>query len=108
MSKDAVRIATPEDNPKLVELERSSPQGSKLQIYSERKDYFFRSTLYGNQHTLLAVDNQADRLIGVMAGTLKEVFLGERATRAAFVMTCACIRITCAPCWAGTCSGSGI
>jgi GNAT superfamily N-acetyltransferase len=84
MSKDAVRTATPEDNARLVQLERSSPQGTRLQIYSERKDYFFRSTLYGNQHTLVAVDNQADRLIGVMAGTLKEVFLGGRATRAAF------------------------
>jgi GNAT superfamily N-acetyltransferase len=84
MSKDAVRVATREDNPRLIELERSSPQGTKLQIYSERKDYFFRSTLYGNQHTLVAVDNQADRLIGVMAGTLKEVFLGGRATRVAF------------------------
>ncbi|UCG00046.1 MAG: GNAT family N-acetyltransferase [Spirochaetaceae bacterium] len=84
MSTNAVRIATPEDNPGLIELERSSPQGSKLKIYSERKDYFFRSTLYGNQHTLVAVDNQADRLIGVMAGTLKDVFLSGKATRAAF------------------------
>ena len=84
MPIDAVRIATPADNPRLIELERTSPQGTKLQIYSERKDYFFRSTLYGNQHTLVAVDNQADRLIGVMAGTLKDVYLGGRATRAAF------------------------
>jgi GNAT superfamily N-acetyltransferase len=84
MSKDAVRTATPEDNRQLIELERASPQGTKLQICSERDDFFFRSTLYGNQHTLVAVDNQADRLIGVMAGTLKEVFLGGRATRAAF------------------------
>jgi hypothetical protein len=86
MYKDAVRTAAPEDNPRLVELERSSPQGTKLQIYSERKDHFFRSTLYGNQHTLVAVDNLADRLIGVTAGTLKEVFLAGRATRAAFFL----------------------
>jgi hypothetical protein len=84
MAEDAVRIATPEDNPSLIELERSCPQGTKLQIYSERKDYFFRSTLYGNQHTLVAVDHQEDRLIGVMAGTLKEVFLDGNATLAAF------------------------
>jgi hypothetical protein len=52
MSEDAVRLATADDNPKLIELEHSSPQGMRLQIYSERKDYFFRSTPYGNQHTL--------------------------------------------------------
>ena len=86
MSKDAVRTATPEDNPLLVELERSNPQGTKLQIYSERQEYFFRSTLYGNQHTLVVVDNQAGRLIGVMAGTMKELFLDGRATRAAFFL----------------------
>ncbi len=84
MNNDAIRVATPEDNPRLIELERSSPQGTRLRIYSERRDYFFRSTLYGNQYTLVAVDTQADRLIGVMAGTLKEVLLDGKPNLAAY------------------------
>jgi hypothetical protein len=44
-----ISMASLEDNTCLIELERSSPQGTRLRIYSERRDYFFRSTLYGNQ-----------------------------------------------------------
>jgi hypothetical protein len=84
MPNEAVRAAAPDDSQRLLELERNSLRGTKLQICSERKDYFFRATLYGNQHTLVAVDNRTDRLIGAMAGTLKEVFLDGKATRAAF------------------------
>jgi len=74
----AIRPAVAADNPALIELERACPQGSGLLIASERKDYFFRSTLYGNHHTLVAVDREADRLIGAMAGTVKEVFVSGR------------------------------
>ena len=78
MSGDAIRPAVPDDNPRLVELERACPQGSSLLIASERRDYFFRSTLYGNHYTLVAVDREQDRLIGAMAGTVKDVFLAGK------------------------------
>jgi GNAT superfamily N-acetyltransferase len=81
---ESIRTAVPEDNPRLVELERSCPQGSSLLIASEREDYFFRSTLYGNHHTLVAVDKEQDRLIGAMAGTIKEVLLSGRLMSATF------------------------
>jgi hypothetical protein len=48
---EAVRSAVREDNLRLIDLERSCPQGSHLLIASERRDYFFRSFLYGNDHT---------------------------------------------------------
>ncbi|MBN1836931.1 MAG: hypothetical protein JW820_13840 [Spirochaetales bacterium] len=79
---EAIRPAVPEDNPRLVELERACPQGSDLLIASERKDYFFRSTLYGNHYTLVAEDRERGRLIGAMAGTVKEVFLSGRPRNA--------------------------
>lgn len=84
MSGEAIRVATREDNPRLIELERACPQGTSLRIYSEREDYFYRSFLYGNQHTLVAEDRIQGRLIGVMAGTLKEVLLDGRPVRAAY------------------------
>jgi GNAT superfamily N-acetyltransferase len=76
MLSDAIRAATEADNTALRELERSCPQGTRLRIYSERDDYFFRSRLYGNDHTLVAEDRQQGRLIGVMAAATKEVYLG--------------------------------
>jgi GNAT superfamily N-acetyltransferase len=79
---EPIRPAVPQDNRRLIELERSCPQGSRLLIASEREDYFFRSTLYGNHHTLVAVDREQDRLIGAMAGTVKEVFLSGRPVSA--------------------------
>ena len=84
MIDDVVRPAVPADNPPLLELERSCPQGTRLQIWSEREDYFFRSALYGNHHTLVTVDPAERRLFGVMAATLKEVQVGGRTLRAAY------------------------
>jgi GNAT superfamily N-acetyltransferase len=76
MLPDAVRVATPADNDALRELERACPQGTKLQICSERDDYYVRSRLYGNDHTLVAVDKAKDRLFGVIAASTKEVLIG--------------------------------
>jgi GNAT superfamily N-acetyltransferase len=76
MLPDALRVATPADNDALRELERACPQGSKLKICSERDDYFVRSRLYGNDHTLVAVDKAEDRIFGVIAASIKEVLIG--------------------------------
>jgi GNAT superfamily N-acetyltransferase len=83
MLPDVVRIATPADNDALRELERACPQGSKLRISSERDDYFVRSRLYGNDHTLVAVDKAHDRIFGVIAASMKEVLIGGTPTKAA-------------------------
>ncbi len=76
MPPDALRIATPADNDALKELELACPQGSKLRIASERDDYFVRSRLYGNDHTLVAVDRAKDRIFGVIAASAKDVLIG--------------------------------
>jgi GNAT superfamily N-acetyltransferase len=73
MLPDALRVATPADNDALRELELACPQGTRLKICSERDDYFVRSRLYGNDHTLVAVDRAKDRLFGVIAASTKEV-----------------------------------
>jgi len=80
----AIRPVDETDNPALIELERSCPQGTRLTIYSERDDYFFRSRLYGNHHTLVTEDRQKGRIFGVMAAALKEVHLGGVVRPAAF------------------------
>ena len=76
MLPDALRVATPADNDALRELERACPQGTKLRIASERDDYFVRSRLYGNDHTLVAVDRAKDRIFGAIAASTKEVLIG--------------------------------
>jgi GNAT superfamily N-acetyltransferase len=81
---DAIRAATEADNAALRELESSCPQGTRLRILSERDDYFFRSRLYGNNHTLVAEDRVQGRIFGVMAATLKEVYLGGAVRPAAY------------------------
>ena len=83
MLPDALRVATPADNDALRELERACPQGSKLRISSERDDYFVRSRLYGNDHTLVAVDKAQDRIFGVVTASTKEVLIGGTPTKAA-------------------------
>jgi GNAT superfamily N-acetyltransferase len=82
MLPDALRLATHADNEALRELERACPQGSKLKISSERDDYFVRSRLYGNEHTLVAVDKAKDRIFGVIAASTKEVLIDGTARRA--------------------------
>jgi hypothetical protein len=78
------RPATEADNLSLRELERSCPQGTHLKLYSERDDYFLRSRLYGNDHTLVAEDREHGRLIGVMAAARKELYLGGAVRPAVF------------------------
>ena len=84
MPADAIRTATEADNPALRELERSCPQGARLRLHSERDDYFLRSRLYGNDHTLVAEDRGQGRLIGVMAAALKDVYIAGAVRSAAF------------------------
>jgi GNAT superfamily N-acetyltransferase len=82
MLPDTIRVATPADNDALRELERACPQGSKLKISSEREDFFVRSRLYGNDHTLVAVDKAKGRILGVIAASIKEVLIGGTPRKA--------------------------
>ncbi|MBN1686011.1 MAG: GNAT family N-acetyltransferase [Spirochaetales bacterium] len=82
MSESGIREALPSDNQALIELERACPQGSRLVMHSERYDYFYRAKLFGNHHTIVAVDH--GRIFGVLAATLKKVLLGGEETTAAY------------------------
>jgi ribosomal protein S18 acetylase RimI-like enzyme len=82
---ESIRLAVPDDNAALLDLERQCPQGTTLRIASERTDYFFRSSLYGNDHTLVAVDQSRGRLIGVVTGAVKEVMIAGRPVSASLV-----------------------
>jgi ribosomal protein S18 acetylase RimI-like enzyme len=79
-----VREAVAEDAPQLLDLELSCPQGSSLVIASHRKDYFFRAHLYGSGRVLVAEDREQKRLIGAVAGTIKEVLIGGHPFKGAF------------------------
>ncbi len=84
MPSGLIRAATAADNPGLRELERACPQGERLRLYSERDDYFLRSRLYGNDHTLVAEDREKGRLIGILAAARKQVYLGGAVRPAVF------------------------
>jgi GNAT superfamily N-acetyltransferase len=83
MSDSGIRPVTPADNDALIEIERACPQGSRLIMHSERKDYLYRAKLFGNHHTMVAVDH--GRVFGVLAATLKKVLIdGEEVDVAYF------------------------
>lgn len=83
MSGFILRAATESDNEALIELERSCPQGTFLAISSERKDYFFRSHLYGNHHTIIVLSD--DQVIAVLAATMKRLLVNSREAKGVFL-----------------------
>ncbi len=83
MAKLILREATFDDSKKLKILEEECPQGTTLKILSERDDYFFRSKLYGNHYTLVAVDGE--KIIGVLAAVRKSVFIKDKKALGVFL-----------------------
>jgi len=82
MSDTGIRMAAECDNEALIALERACPQGSRLVMHSERSDYLYRAKLFGNHHTIVAVDR--GRIFGVLAAALKNVLLDGETTKAAY------------------------
>ena len=82
MSESGIRPATESDNEALIEIERACPQGSRLIMHSERSDYLYRAKLFGNHHTVVAVDH--GRVFGVLAATLKKVLIDGEEVDAAY------------------------
>lgn len=73
MSHTGLREANAADSDALRELEKKSPQGTRLKMHSERRDYLFRGRLFGSHRTVVAVDR--DRIFGVLGATMKTVRL---------------------------------
>jgi hypothetical protein len=83
MDNFILREATFDDSEKLKVLEEECPQGTTLKILSERDDFFFRSRLYGNHYTLVAVDEK--RIIGVLAAVKKSVSVNGKEALGVFL-----------------------
>lgn len=81
MIQTGLREATPDDNDALITLEARAPQGTRLKMNSERRNYLYRGHLFGNHRTIVAVDR--GQVFGVLAATMKQVRLPQPAgTRA--------------------------
>jgi hypothetical protein len=84
MHGPVIRPASEADSSALVELERLCPQGTHLRMYSEREDYFLRSRMYGDAHTLVAEDRERGLLFGVLAAAMKRLSIAGQVRPAAF------------------------
>ncbi len=61
-----VRPATAADNEKLIAIEKLTPQGGQIKLVSERKDYFIRAKKFADPIFLVAEDEDADMILGIM------------------------------------------
>lgn len=77
-----IRAATHDDNEALLHLESQSPQGTGISILLDREDYFYRSRMYGDARVIVAEEDE--KIVGVMAYAVKEVFLGSGTDRVAY------------------------
>jgi hypothetical protein len=77
-----IREATREDNDALLHLEAQSPQGTGISIIIDRDDYFYRSRLHEHTRVLIAEENE--KLVGIMAYAIKDVYIDGQKDRAAY------------------------
>jgi hypothetical protein len=77
-----IREATPDDNENLLRLEAESPQGTGIAILIDRDDYFYRSRVH--DHVRVLVAEEAEKLVGVMAYAIKDVYLDGVIDRVAY------------------------
>ena len=61
-----VRVATAEDNTKLIAIEQLTPQGEQIKLVSERKDYFIRAKKFEEPILLVAEDEAQGNILGIM------------------------------------------
>ncbi len=66
VDKLIVRPATANDNTKLIDIEKLTPQGEQIKLVSERKDYFFRANKFENPILLVAEDDDQGDILGIM------------------------------------------
>jgi len=77
-----IREATREDNAALLQLEAQSPQGTGISIIIDRDDYFYRSRLH--EHSKILIAEEDDKLVGIMAYAIKDIFIEGERERAAY------------------------
>jgi len=77
-----IREATVDDNEALLQLEAESPQGTGIALIIDRDDYFYRSRLHDRSKIMIA--EEEEKLVGVMAFAIKDIFLEGEVGRAAY------------------------
>jgi len=61
-----IRKARPDDNERLLALERLAPQGDVIQLLSERKNYFVRASRFDDPILMVAEDEVSGNILGIM------------------------------------------
>lgn len=80
-----IRAATAEDNSRLIAIERLTPQGGRIQLASERKDYFFRAKKFESPILFVAEDEDQGHILGIMGVGPVAVRLRGEITRGGFI-----------------------
>ncbi|AKI96854.1 GNAT family N-acetyltransferase [Kosmotoga pacifica] len=80
-----VRQAKPEDNEKLLEIERTSSQEGKIWFASDRKDFFEKMHYFRDGFLLVAEDEKSGDIIGCAGAGYAEYWLEGRKQRGAYL-----------------------
>lgn len=80
-----IRPATPEDNQALCRMELLAPQGSDIRITENRRDFFFKSSMFPNSELLVIENEKTGSLISVMAFAPMDFRIGHETVRAAYM-----------------------
>ncbi len=71
-----VREAKPEDNKKLLELERNTAQGGWIKLAFEKKDFFSKSSRFQKSKVLVTEENE--EIVGTFSAGVKEVLVNNK------------------------------
>ncbi len=71
-----VREAKPEDNKKLLELERTTYQGGWLELVFEKKDFFSKASRFLKSKIFVIEENE--ELVGTISAGVKEVLINNK------------------------------
>ncbi|MGI5853487.1 MAG: GNAT family N-acetyltransferase [Bacillota bacterium] len=80
-----IRPATPADNQALCRMELLAPQGSDIRITENRRDFFFKSSMFPDSELLVIEDEKTGSLISVMAFAPMDMTVGGERIRAAYM-----------------------
>ncbi len=71
-----IRKARPEDNDRLLEIERHAPQGNAIKLLSERQNYFTRADRFDDPIMIVAEDEMTGDILGIMGVGPVHVLIG--------------------------------
>ncbi|OAA31805.1 hypothetical protein AT15_02965 [Kosmotoga arenicorallina S304] len=80
-----VRQAQPQDNEKLLEIERTSSQEGSIWFASERKDFFEKMNHFEDGFMLVAEDEESGDIIGCVGSGYADYWLEGRKQRGAYM-----------------------